>query len=103
MLHVLLIYLQTVGMSSEEALEYYCGDNLPTLLAMYGMEKMKGTVAYLEELGVDVTKVVIRFPQVFGYSMENMQGTVAYLEELGVDVTKVVNRLPPVFGLVWRT
>ena len=87
------------GMSSEEAVEYYCGVNLPTLLAMYGMEKMKGTIAYLEELGVDVTKVVNRSPQVFGYSMENMKGTVAYLEELGVDVTKVVNRHPAVFGL----
>ena len=64
----------------------------------YSMENMKGTVAYLEELGVDVTKVVNRCPSVFGYSMENMKGTVAYLEELGVDVTKVVNGRPTVFG-----
>ena len=60
---------------------------------------MKGTVAYLEELGVDVTKVLNWLPAVFGYSMENMKGTVAYLEELGVDVAKVVNRRPAVFGL----
>ena len=54
---------------------------------------------YLEELGVDVAKVVNRLPAVSGYSMENMKGTVAYLEELGVDVAKVVNRGPTVFGL----
>ena len=63
---------------------------------------MQGTVAYLEELGVDVTKVVNRFPPVFGLSMENMQGTVAYLEGLGVDVTKVVNQHPPVLGVQYR-
>ena len=84
MLHVLLSCLQIVGMSSEEAVEHYCGVNLPTLLAMYGMEKMKGTVAYLEGLGVDVTKVVNGHPAVFGLSMDNMKGTVAYLEAWAV-------------------
>ena len=54
-------------------MKYYCGVNLPTLGALYGMENMKRTVAYLEELGVDVAKVVNRHPAVFGLSMENMK------------------------------
>ena len=78
-------------MGIEAAVKYYCGVNLPTLRALYGMENMKGTVAYLEELGVDVAKVVNRHPAVFGLSMENMKGTVAYFAELEVDVVRVVN------------
>ena len=73
--------------------------NLLPAVFGYGMENMKGTVAYLEELGVDVAKVVNWHPTVLGLTIDNMKGTVAYLEELGVDVVKVVNGRPAVFGL----
>jgi hypothetical protein len=66
-------------------------ENCPQVLGNYSIDNLNRKVKYIESLGLNIGKVVEKFPQVFGLSIDNLNRKLRYFIIYGTTLEYIEN------------